>query len=393
MQRIRLYKYFSEKEMGRDVPRRINPVSLTFLLSRFRRQNIREDDKEGVSIFRPEGGLVMHNKTQGTTTTLPGHGLETVVKRDEIFVFCASTSPRDELRQSFNAVACVEISDVDAFCTRVRGALPWNAKFPGPPGHERIGKLVEYYCEGGDCNPRWALPDVIATSKRETYAWQDEFRLVFSLSDALDFEKIVGRIVLPGSPRPPQKPQPLCYVCQYVTYVCQYVTREKNAIREKRISAMFRNFASTAFVVGTLSMALVPSAGFARGGGGGHAGGGGHGSFSGSSARSFSGSSRGYSQAYSSRGFAGGGGYAGPRGYSGRSGYIYGRPGYRGYYGGGLYLGFGAYGSYPYYGYPYYGGYAYDPGYAAYGPDYGYDPGYSQAPPPTAALRLSGSIR
>jgi hypothetical protein len=150
---------------------------------------------------------------------------------------------------------------------------------------------------------------------------------------------------------------------------------------------MFRNFASTAFVVGTLSMALVPSAGFARGGGGGHAGGGGHGSFSGSSARSFSGSSRGYSQAYSSRGFAAGGAYAGPRGYSGRSGYIYGRPGYRRYYGGGLYLGFGAYGSYPYYGYPYYGGYAYDPGYA-YGPDYGYDPGngydpgYSQAPPP-----------
>jgi hypothetical protein len=50
------------------------------------------------------------------------------------------------------------------------------------------------------------LPDLIATSKRETYAWQDEFRLVFSLSDALDFEKIVGRIVPPGSPRPPRKP-------------------------------------------------------------------------------------------------------------------------------------------------------------------------------------------
>jgi len=159
-----------------------------------------------VSIFRPEGGLIMHNETQGTTLTLPGHGLETVVKQDEIFVFCVSRSLTDELRERFNAVACVEISNIGAFCDRVTAALPSGAKFPGPPGRERIGQRVEYYYESGDCNPRWALPDVIATSKRETYAWQDEFRLVFSLSDALDFEKIVGRIVPPGSPRPPQNP-------------------------------------------------------------------------------------------------------------------------------------------------------------------------------------------
>ena len=206
MQRRRLYKYFSERKWAEAF---LDGSILFRSLSYFRDledQNVREDDKEGVSIFRPEGGLIMHNKTQGTTLTLPGHGLETVVKQDEIFVFCASMSLSDELRESFNAVACVEISDVDAFCDRVTGALPWNSKFPGPRGHEQIGKDVEYYCEGGDCNPRWALPDVIATSKREIYAWQDEFRLVFSLTDALDFEKIVGRIVPPGTPRPLQNP-------------------------------------------------------------------------------------------------------------------------------------------------------------------------------------------
>ena len=29
-----------------------------------------------------------------------------------------------------------------------------------------------------------ALPDKIATSKLDSYAWQDEYRLVFSLTDA-----------------------------------------------------------------------------------------------------------------------------------------------------------------------------------------------------------------
>src|ERR1700733_3920530 len=80
---------------------------------------------------------------------------------------------------------------------------------------------------------------------------------------------------------------------------------------------MFRNFASSAFVVGALCAALVPTAAFARGGGG-HGGGGGHsggGGFSGGS-RGFSGGSRGYSQGYAARGFSGGGAYAAPRGYS-----------------------------------------------------------------------------
>lgn len=44
-------------------------------------------------------------------------------------------------------------------------------------------------------NRRWALPDVIASSKLDSYAWQDEYRLVFSLTDALDFEKVQPRIV------------------------------------------------------------------------------------------------------------------------------------------------------------------------------------------------------
>jgi hypothetical protein len=46
-----------------------------------------------------------------------------------------------------------------------------------------------------DPNRRWAGPDLTATAKLDSYGWQDEFRLVFSLTDALRFENITSRIV------------------------------------------------------------------------------------------------------------------------------------------------------------------------------------------------------
>jgi hypothetical protein len=77
---------------------------------------------------------------------------------------------------------------------RIQAALPPDGKFTGSPGRTRIGWRVEYYqeTEGGD--PRWALPDKIATAKSVRYRRQDEFRLVFSLTDALAFQNVKTRL-------------------------------------------------------------------------------------------------------------------------------------------------------------------------------------------------------
>ena len=123
----------------------------------------------------------------------------------EILVFCLSRSLTDRLRDSFNATVCVEILDVKKFCARIEAALPSNATFPGKPGGTRIGQRVEYYKETDDCNPRWALPDLIAAARQRSYSWQDEYRLVFSLADALGFEKADTRLVRDGGDDP-QKP-------------------------------------------------------------------------------------------------------------------------------------------------------------------------------------------
>ena len=65
---------------------------------------------------------------------------------------------------------------------------------------------MEYYRETEGGKPRWALPEVIATSKLDSYAWQDEFRLVFSLTDALEFENVNTRLVHRNNAREAPKP-------------------------------------------------------------------------------------------------------------------------------------------------------------------------------------------
>lgn len=206
MRRRSLYKYFSERKWAEAF---INGEVLFRSLSYFRDYedgNVREDQNEGTSIYRPEAGLIVNNQTQGTTFTLPGHAVESATKQEEIFVFCLSRSLTDELRERFKAVVCVEILNVRVFCDRVETALlPSKATFPGPPNRMRIGQRVEYYQETEAGNPRWALPDMIATSKLDSYAWQDEFRLVFSLTDALGFEHVAVSLTQ-GNARKPRNP-------------------------------------------------------------------------------------------------------------------------------------------------------------------------------------------
>jgi hypothetical protein len=46
---------------------------------------------------------------------------------------------------------------------------------------------------------RWAFPDRIAFEKIGSFSWQDEYRLAFSTTDALEFEKTSQQIQIPAS--------------------------------------------------------------------------------------------------------------------------------------------------------------------------------------------------
>ena len=159
---------------------------------------VRGDEYEGTSKFLPEGGLHIHNQTQNTKFTLPSTvAFEAVIRAYEIFVFCTSHRLSGDVARDFQAVTCVEIGDIKEFCRRVRSELPPGATFRVRP--------VEYYSEAQNCNPRWALADEIAISKLDRWSSQEEYRFLFSVTDALGFERAELRLVSRDR-RPVSKP-------------------------------------------------------------------------------------------------------------------------------------------------------------------------------------------
>lgn len=192
-----LFKYFKDRRWADAF---LDGSILFHSLAYFRDYEdaqIRGDRKEGTSVYRPQGGLLITNHTQRKSFTIPNSAFEAITKQEETFVYCVSRSLTDQLRESFESVACVEILRPPTLCERIKKALPPAAKF--------VAQRVEYYKANEPPNPRWALPDRIALSKFESYSWQKEFRFSFTLTDAFEFEKGSHRIVV-GNPEEAPKP-------------------------------------------------------------------------------------------------------------------------------------------------------------------------------------------
>jgi len=182
-----LFKYFSERQHAESF---LDGTILFRSLAYFRdyeERTARGDRNEGTARFRPEGGLVINNQTQGKTFALANHSFESSASAKDILVFCVSRSRTDQMKDEFKAVACVEIREIKTFCDRIKAALPATATF--------MGRKVDYYQETDGGDPRWALPEKITLSKLKGYAWQNEYRFLFSLTDALDFEKVQTLLV------------------------------------------------------------------------------------------------------------------------------------------------------------------------------------------------------
>ena len=180
-----LFKFYDERRWAE----KLSDGELLFrALSYYRDhedEGVRGDPFEGTATYRPKGGLIMTNHTQGTVSTLVDHAVHSKTDPDDILVFCMSRMKTDELWSRFQATACVEITNPAAFCARVMAALVPPVSFMGPLRRPRIGGRVTYYDPSRETKARWALPDQIALTKHESFAWQKEFRLVFSRTHAL----------------------------------------------------------------------------------------------------------------------------------------------------------------------------------------------------------------
>jgi hypothetical protein len=196
-----LYKYYTERKWGEAF---LNGELLFRSLSYFRDLEDGTSGEMGTKAprFTVRTMVWLLQTTPKAGRKSSGAHLSPPRTKRRFLFFCLSRSLADTLRDGFNAAVCIEVLDVKDFCARIEAALPSDATFPGKPGRTRIGQRVEYYKETDDCNPRWALPDLIAAAKQYSYFWQDDYRLVFSLTDALGFEKTDMRLVPDGGDDP-----------------------------------------------------------------------------------------------------------------------------------------------------------------------------------------------
>lgn len=194
-----LYRYFDEQRWADEFLSGNLRFSTLAYFQNMEHGGVRADANEGVSPFAPAGGLAINNLTQGVEFTLTDHVFEAAVRNNDVFAYCLSRSFIKELWRDFEAVVCVEILDVGEFCRRVLAALPNDVKLPDLVGQRRLGHRVTYYDSSDSPTPRWALPGMIAISKRRFFVRQDEFRLVFSRTSALEFQQVDLRITPNGN--------------------------------------------------------------------------------------------------------------------------------------------------------------------------------------------------
>jgi hypothetical protein len=154
------------------------------------------DEFESTRIYRPVDGLPVNNQTRGVSFPLQ-MGFESSTRAGEIFVFCLSLGLTDELIQEFKAVAVVEILKPAAFISRWLSALP--------AGAAHFAKKVDYYLAEDVPGNVWPQPDLIATTKLKRFACQQEYRLGFSTTGALEFNQATQQLV-DRKARPVPKP-------------------------------------------------------------------------------------------------------------------------------------------------------------------------------------------
>ena len=183
-----LYKYFSMQEYADKF---IDGELYFQTLSHFKSiedNGVRGDHLEGVSVFEPATGLAVSNLTTGQSFVLEGYRFESAAQADHIYVFCMASTFSDRIAEQFGAVACVEVIDTPKLCSLATNSLPPGFIVPPVNNKRHLGHKVRYYDPAEPPETRWALPELVAISKRLDFSWQNEFRLVFGRPSTFDFE-------------------------------------------------------------------------------------------------------------------------------------------------------------------------------------------------------------
>ena len=189
MKKRSIFRYIPKERVQRFLAGEVYCNSLKYF-QQIEDEDVRGDSKEAISILKPKSGLQINNLTTTNSFMLKGWQFESAANANEIYVYCMSQNMSDRLATEFEATACVELLDVEKFCSMVERNLPAGFIVPSINSRTRVGHRVRYYDVADPPGNLWALPELIAISKRKHYDWQAEFRLVFGKSGVFDVEKV-----------------------------------------------------------------------------------------------------------------------------------------------------------------------------------------------------------
>jgi len=151
---------------------------------------IRGDEYEGVLKHTKLEGLEINNVTTGESFNAPWQ-FESEVDSENIFIFCTSNKLSRELAQEFKSDICVEFVNAAPIISNLRSAVSLRKKIkPNRLFHDE----VKYYSEEEAPGIKWAFPNQIAMRKLNRFSNQEEYRFMFSLNNALEYNKTTQKI-------------------------------------------------------------------------------------------------------------------------------------------------------------------------------------------------------
>ena len=182
-----LYKFMNSKHLESFLDGKVYCQSLAFY-QRHEAQGTVGDKHEAMRVFAPSGGLEIHNITTNTRFTLPAAFISELVAK-EIFVFCVSSCDADPKTIDKNYDTTVHIKDVRKFTRRLRTSVQ---SLSGDMA--LLSRPVSYYAEADPPGINWALPDIIATSKRSCFSLQAEHRFAIASRKLMKIGSAIQKI-------------------------------------------------------------------------------------------------------------------------------------------------------------------------------------------------------
>ena len=181
------YKFMNSKHLESFLDGGIYCQPLSYY-QRHEAQGSVGDKHEAMRIFAPSGGLEIHNITTNTRFTLPAAFLSELVA-NEIYVFCVSLRDADPTTIDKYYDTTVHIQNVRKFTRRLRTAVQ---SLSGDM--VLLSRPVSYYGVADPPDVNWALPDVIATSKRTCFASQVEHRFAIASRKLMKIGSAIQKI-------------------------------------------------------------------------------------------------------------------------------------------------------------------------------------------------------